>query len=722
MAADLLARGLAARTFATARASTIAVEEFGARPTGDSRAAVQRAIDLAVANGIPKVTSRLPRMDLWEPVLDDPNGTGGVWFARNRTLRIPACEALDIDFGGAQITLKGPTGGATLPGQVCPSLAGLGGFWSGGFLTVTGIIKRLRIANLTCNGGYTGNAVLGEGINLLHKGFLCQDLGDASFGPNNGFGTLIMDNVTLHSFAAEIMYDNSSREMFTTNCHFYNSPQSCWNPNGIGGGKHVNLQAGQSSQVAEILGGKGQTYIGGRFYNSGGGGSTVIGGPDPTFGETYATPRRRTDAPPPYVEFIGTRFEEYNGFLYLGSYMRGSIHTTDVAVFIAQGFASNGTIQDIDLDVYATADRKGNYSAVTVAGPSINDGTQPHNVTIRVHCSATRLAATVGGGIGYGLGVSNLIDALSCSFSVDGMAASAFSAGGVAGFVMPFIDASGFHAIGNQDYLYFSTDQTYTIASRSVNLYPQAAGTFNFSLNTAPGYMGRQEFTFFHDGSGAGDRIVSFAQNGAGMKLNATRTLRRASDYLTLQRSEAGAVWVEAAYVGDTGPQTIPVLAAAMIPNATNGPAPGLTENGTNKIMLATLDFDSATAEAAQIAIPMPKSWNESTVDVQFVWTAGSGAASSVVWGCQALALSDDDPLDAVFGIAQLVPDAVTAAGDVMESAFTAPLTVAGSPAANDLVVFRFYRDAANAADTLTVDARLIAVRIRYNADAENDA
>ena len=62
------------------------------------------------------------------------------------------------------------------------------------------------------------------------------------------------------------------------------------------------------------------------------------------------------------------------------------------------------------------------------------------------------------------------------------------------------------------------------------------------------------------------------------MKLNATRTLRRAGEYLTLRRSDSGAIWVEAAYGGDAGPQTIPVLATAMIPNVTNGPAPGLTE------------------------------------------------------------------------------------------------------------------------------------------------
>ena len=258
MATDQLARGLAARTFATARANTIAVEEFGARSTGDSRAAIQRAIDTAVATGIPRVTCRLPRMDVWEPVLDDPNGSGLAWLNRNRTIRIPACEAIDIDFGGAKVAIKGPTGGPALPGQAAPSLAGFGGFWSGGFLTVTGLISRLRIANVTCDGGYTGDAVTGVGINLFSKGFLCQDLGDANLGVGNGFGTLILDNVTLHSFAGEIMYDNSSRDLIATNCHFYNSPQSCWNPNGIGRVAATNLQAGISTQVAEILGGKGR--------------------------------------------------------------------------------------------------------------------------------------------------------------------------------------------------------------------------------------------------------------------------------------------------------------------------------------------------------------------------------------------------------------------------------------------------------------------------------
>lgn len=168
------------------------------------------------------------------------------------------------------------------------------------------------------------------------------------------------------------------------------------------------------------------------------------------------------------------------------------------------------------------------------------------------------------------------------------------------------------------------------------------------------------------------------------------------------------------------GVHTIPVLVGSMIANTTNGAASGTSESATNDVMLRTLDFDASTDESAQITIPMPKSWNEGTVTVQFIWTAAN--TGNVVWGCAARAFSDDDAIDQAFGTAQTVTDGVTAAGDFMESAFTSPITIAGTPAAEDLVIFKFYRDANDAADTCAVDAKLIAVRIKYTIDAGTDA
>lgn len=564
MATDLIARGLAAKTRAAARANTttIAVSSYYLAEHGaNMRPAYQAAINASAAvNGKVVNDYGAATQQVWEKAYDTPAVFDVASINRNRTLTIPACNSIDIDFAGANIVIKGPTGGDRFAsgGQTVPGIATAGfgfatwnGKWLPGFLIALGVIKSLRIANVDVDGGFTGDTVNQDNVILFDKGFLCQDLGDANLGVGVGMGRIVMENVTMHGFAGEIMYDNSARELISRDCHFYNSGHSCWNPNGIGKVTAYNLQAGISRQPAEVLGGKGHTYFGGRFYKAGGAGSTFIGGPDPTFdGISYNNPVRRTDAPPPYVTFHGTRFEEFStGFLYLGSYMRGSIITTDVATFLATGFASGSELKDIDLDVYATCDRASAFNAVQFAGQATNDGSQPKNINLRIHCARTELATDSGHAM-TALGVSGFIDAGSCVAKIDGVAGTAFSAGYVAGSVLPLIDTTGFRETGNTHFLYFSTDQTYTIGSRTVTLYPTAAGTFNFVLDTAPGYTEDQLFTFRHDGSGTADRIVSFAKNGAGMRLNADRTLRRAGEYLTLRRSASGAVWVEHAYMG----------------------------------------------------------------------------------------------------------------------------------------------------------------------------
>lgn len=172
--------------------------------------------------------------------------------------------------------------------------------------------------------------------------------------------------------------------------------------------------------------------------------------------------------------------------------------------------------------------------------------------------------------------------------------------------------------------------------------------------------------------------------------------------------------------VDPKGSQTISVPAAAMTARTTSGAASGTSESATNKVMTATLDFDAATDEFAQFQVAMPKSWNESTVTAQFIWTAGN--TGNVVWGIQGVAHSDDDVLDAAFGSAQTVTDGVTAAGDVMISAATSAVTIGGTPAEGDLVTFQVYRDADNGSDTCAVDAKLIAVRLIYTTNAATDA
>lgn len=172
--------------------------------------------------------------------------------------------------------------------------------------------------------------------------------------------------------------------------------------------------------------------------------------------------------------------------------------------------------------------------------------------------------------------------------------------------------------------------------------------------------------------------------------------------------------------LGVSGLETIWIPAASLTPNTTAGCATTLTETTTNKVMVPVCDFDSATQEAAQFLVAMPKSWDEGTITAQFSWTAASGTGN-VVWGMQCLARSDDDAIDTAFGTGVTVTDGLTATGDLMISATSSAITVGGSPAEGDNVWCRVYRDAANGSDTFSADARLTGVKILYTVNSLTD-
>lgn len=167
------------------------------------------------------------------------------------------------------------------------------------------------------------------------------------------------------------------------------------------------------------------------------------------------------------------------------------------------------------------------------------------------------------------------------------------------------------------------------------------------------------------------------------------------------------------------GAQTVWIPAAAMTARTTNGAAAGSTESSSNKVMCRTLDFDASTAEYAQFTVAFPKGWNLGTVTAQFFWRATN--TGNCIWALQGVAISDDDVVDAAFGTQQSVTDGVTATTDVMVSAATAAITLAGTPVAGDICVFQVFRDATNGSDTLAVDALLLGVKLIYTIDASTD-
>ena len=113
----------------------------------------------------------------------------------------------------------------------------------------------------------------------------------------------------------------------------------------------------------------------------------------------------------------------------------------------------------------------------------------------------------------------------------------------------------------------------------------------------------------------------------------------------------------------------------------------------------------------------MPDNWTEgANVQATFYWTTSTTAGTgNIIWGLQGVAISNDDVLDVAFGTAQTVTDAFIADGDLHVTSATSSVTISGTPAAGDVIVWRFYRDADNASDTYSQDGRLTRVVLTIN-------
>jgi hypothetical protein len=201
-----------------------------------------------------------------------------------------------------------------------------------------------------------------------------------------------------------------------------------------------------------------------------------------------------------------------------------------------------------------------------------------------------------------------------------------------------------------------------------------------------------------------------------------TLELGHATD-TTLSRSAAGELAVEGTLLKKVGKETIWIPAVAMISRTTNGAASSTAEMTTNKNMFRTHNFDTTTQEFSQFAIRMPKSWNESTVTASFTWShAATTTNFGVVWALEAVATSDGDAGDVAFGTAQQVADTGGTTNTIYITAETSAITIAGTPAAEDLVTFQVKRVPSDGSDTMAIDARLHGVTVYITTNASSDA
>lgn len=171
------------------------------------------------------------------------------------------------------------------------------------------------------------------------------------------------------------------------------------------------------------------------------------------------------------------------------------------------------------------------------------------------------------------------------------------------------------------------------------------------------------------------------------------------------------------------GKKSIPIAAAAMFARTTNGPAAGTTEMATNKNMFKTFDFDASTIEYVQFQFRMPEQWNEGTVTFLPIWSHAATATNfKASWGLQGIAISDNEAGDVAFGTAQYSNDTGGTTNNIYHGPESSAITIAGSPAAGDYVMFQVLRKADDGTnDTLAIDGRLHGIILYITTDASVD-
>jgi len=161
----------------------------------------------------------------------------------------------------------------------------------------------------------------------------------------------------------------------------------------------------------------------------------------------------------------------------------------------------------------------------------------------------------------------------------------------------------------------------------------------------------------------------------------------------------------------ETVEQNIP--AGAFTSTSTNGAEITSREHATNDVNYFYAGFDTTTSESIWFPWVSPPNWNAGTVRFKLVWTNTAGLTTETIdFDLAGVALANDDPLDSAPGTAQNVTDTWIAQNDVHFTGFSSAITIAGSPVAGEIIMFKLSRDVAS--DDLTGDADIISLVLEY--------
>lgn len=214
---------------------------------------------------------------------------------------------------------------------------------------------------------------------------------------------------------------------------------------------------------------------------------------------------------------------------------------------------------------------------------------------------------------------------------------------------------------------------------------------------------------------GTGTQLEALSTTYAGMYAYVTTAGGTKLADTLYQRNAANSSWVAWSVVGK---QDIFIPASAMWARTTTG-AGGLTkvETATNKINYHVYEFDTTTQEYVQFSWVPPRNYNNGTVKATFWWTNAAGLTTETVdWNIAGVAISNDDPLEVAMGTAVTTTDTWIAQNDVHISPQSTAITIGGTPADSDFIMFEISRKTST--DNMTGDARLLGMVLEYTVDA----
>lgn len=226
---------------------------------------------------------------------------------------------------------------------------------------------------------------------------------------------------------------------------------------------------------------------------------------------------------------------------------------------------------------------------------------------------------------------------------------------------------------------------------------------------------------------------ATIAQNVLGSITSASYAATASAANNFIATSTSSLAYATGSFIGDgsrltgiptssVGKQTIWIPATAMWPRLFSGSAfisqSQFTTTTSNHM---SMDFDPVTSSFAQFYVAMPKAWDKTNLVSQFYWTHTSSSVNfNVIWGIHSVAILNSGSFTGSY----TTNTEVTASGgkgDYLYVTSETPNIAVGSPGANDLMSFELYRSASAGADNLSVNARLIGIKLIYTTNNATD-